>query len=78
MRSSNQCMYDIICGNQGDSLESLNSTAISWRWISQIRAAWSRTPSSIPSPISCYASNLTINFSTIIVGRASCPSLYSI
>jgi len=51
MRSSNQYIYDIICGNQGHSLESWNSTAISGRWISQIRAAWSRTPSSIPSPI---------------------------
>ncbi len=28
--------------------------------------------------LSCCASNLTVNFSTILVGRASCPSLYSI
>jgi hypothetical protein len=30
------------------------------------------------SAVRCCASNLTVNFSTIIVGRASCPSLYSI
>jgi len=28
--------------------------------------------------LSCCASNLTVNFYTILVGRASCPSLYSI
>ena len=28
--------------------------------------------------VSCCASNLTVNFSTIIVGRASCPSPYLI
>jgi hypothetical protein len=26
--------------------------------------------------VSCCASNLTVNFYTILVGRASCPSLY--
>jgi hypothetical protein len=31
-----------------------------------------------PETISCCASNLTVNFSTILVGGASCPSLYSI
>ena len=28
--------------------------------------------------VSCCASNLTVKFSTILVGRASCPSLYSL
>ena len=32
----------------------------------------------LESELSCCASNLTVNFSTILVGRASCPSMYSI
>ena len=36
------------------------------------------TPLVSSTVISCCASNLTVNFSTILVGRASCPSLYSI